>query len=156
VTAFLSTRQELLFDMSNPDKGFPTPRSWEMVSDILKTVGHTNGVQDLLLGIVGEGAAIEFMGYCESAISEETIKKILDDPKGAKLPKKLSDQYALISYVTQMAANKKELNGAAVLINRLKPELGVLLLRNILQIQPKFMLQADVRSFMAEHKALVV
>jgi hypothetical protein len=156
VTAFLSTRQELLFDMSHPDKGFPTPRSWEMVSDVLKQVGNTKDVQDVLLGIVGEGAAIEFMAYCERAISEETIKKILADPEGAKLPNKLSDQYALISYVTHTAANNKNLDGAAVLINRLKPELAVLLLRDILKIKPKFMLQKNVRKFMAEHKDLII
>jgi len=156
VVAFLSTRKELLFDMSNTDRGFPTPRSWEMVSDVLKQIGNTKDIRDVLLGIIGEGAAIEFLGYCDNAINEETIKKILADPEGAKLPKKLGDQYALISYVTHTAASNRNLEAAAVLINRLKPELAVLLLRDILKIKPKFMLQKNVQKFMAEHKDLVI
>ena len=156
MVAFLSTRKELLFDMSNTDKGFPTPRSWEMVSDVLKQIGNTKDVQDVLLGIIGEGAAIEFLGYCDNAISEETIKKILADPEGAQLPEKLGDQYALISYVTHTAADNKNLDAAAALINRFKPELAVLLLRDILKIKPKFMFQKNVRDFMATHKDLII
>ena len=156
VMGFLSTRKELLFDMSQTDRGFPTPRSWEMVSDVLKKMGGSKDAQDVILGIIGEGAAVEFMGYCDSAISEETIKKIMADPEKASLPKKLADQYALISYVTGMANNKKSLDAAAVLLNRLKPELAVLLLRNILQVQPRFMVNKGVKKFMADHKELVV
>lgn len=50
----------------------------------------------------------------------------------------LGDQYALISYVTSAAREPKILDAAAGIVLRLKPELGVLLLRNILQKQPKF------------------
>ena len=156
VMGFLSTRKELLFNMKNPDRGFPTPRSWEMVSDVLVRMGGFKDTEDVILGIIGEGAAIEFMAYCQNAISEEKIKKIIADPENAALPRKLSDQYALISYLTGMADKKETLNAAGIIINRLKPELAVLLLRNILQLQPKFMVQAQVRKFMSTHKDLVI
>ena len=156
VLSFLSTRQELLFNMDNSDRGFPTPRSWEMVSDILNATEHANESNDILLGTVGEAATIEFMAYCENALSEEAIRKILANPEKAKLPARLGDQYALISFVTGAAKEKKVLDAAATLVLRLKPELGVLLLRNILQKHPKFAMNKKIVEFMKKHRDLIV
>jgi hypothetical protein len=156
VLGFLSTRQELLFNMSQTDRGFPTPRSWEMVSDVVKTTGTAAGVHDIVLGTVGEAAAIEFGAYCEQALSEEAIRCILENPANAELPEKLGDQYALISYVTSASKNRKVLDAAAVLIHRFKPELGVLLLRNLLQKQPKFATHPGVIKFMTRHRDLIL
>ena len=156
VLGFLSTRQELLFDMSQTDRGFPTPRSWEMVSDVVNSVGDIKGAHDIVLGIVGEAAAIEFIAYCDNALSEETIRQILKNPEKAKLPVKLSDQYALISYVTAASGDRAVLDAAAVLILRLKPELGVLLLRNLLQKHPKFATHLKILEFMKLHRDLIL
>lgn len=156
VMGFLSVRKELLFNMSRSDRGFPTPRSWEMVSDVVKLVGRTGSAHDIVLGIVGEAAAIEFVGYCETAMSEETIRVILEDPENAALPSKLGDQYALISYVTAESRDRKVLDASAVLIHRLNPELGVLLLRNLLQKQPKFATHRKVLEFMKLHRDLIL
>jgi MoxR-like ATPase len=156
VMGFLSTRQELLFNMGRSDRGFPTPRSWEMVSDVIQAVGRTRSAHDIMLGIVGEAAAIEFVAYCENAMSEETIRGILTDPENAALPGKLGDQYALISYVTAESKDRKVLDAAAVLIHRLKPELGVLLLRNLLQKHPRFATHARILEFMKLHRDLIL
>lgn len=156
VLGFLSTRQELLFNMDHSDRGFPTPRSWEMVSDILVTLGNAKDAQDILIGTVGEAAAIEFMGYCDNALSEEAIKVILADPDNAALPEKLGDQYALISYVTLAVKDAKILDAAASLVLRFKPEMGVLLLRNILQKHPRFATHKKILEFIKNHKDLIL
>lgn len=155
VLGFLSTRQELLFNMEKAEKGFPTPRSWEMVSDLLRSFGVAKDAQDILVGTVGEGASIEFIAYCEKALSEEAILAILADPNNAKLPANLGDQYALISYVTSAARDTKILDAAAGIVLRLKPELGVLLLRNLLQKQPKFATNKKIIEFIKAHKELI-
>jgi hypothetical protein len=155
VVGFLSTRRELLFNMEKPDKPFPTPRSWEMVSDILSSQDSFKDCQDIILGVVGEGAMMEFIGYCESAISEEIIEKIIADPSSAKLPKKLGDQYALISYLSFNLDKKDVQKGAEVLLSRLAPELGVLLLRNCLKLSPKFAMKSGVQEFISKHKDVI-
>jgi hypothetical protein len=155
VVGFLSTRRELLFDMKNTDRGFPTPRSWEIVSDTLKAVGDFHAGQDILLGIVGEGAAIEFLGYCEQAIGEEAIRAIIDDPENASLPINLGDQYALISYVAANATQNEVMRAAGVLAGRLQPELGVLLVRDVLRVNPRFVQDSGYRQFISEHKELI-
>ncbi|MDA9260914.1 MoxR family ATPase [Puniceicoccaceae bacterium] len=155
VVSFLSTRQELLFNMDNTTRGFPTPRSWEMVSDILETSKDNGSVQDIILGAIGEAATIEFVGYLDNAISEETILKIIANPEKSTLPKKLGDQYALIAYLTANAKDKKILEAAGALLMRLKPELGILLFRNLLQKQPKFALNPNAIAFIKAHKDLI-
>lgn len=155
VVGFLSTRRELLFNMDKPDKPFPTPRSWEMVSDILSSQDSFKDCQDIILGVVGEGAMMEFIGYCESAISEEIIEKIIADPSSAKLPKKLGDQYALISYLSFNLDKTDVQKGAEVLLSRFAPELGVLLLRNCLKLHPKFAMKKGVQEFISKHKDVI-
>ena len=155
VVGFLSTRSELLFKMDNPDKPFPTPRSWEMVSDVLNCFKNLDDFRDVVLGIIGEGAALEFLGYCESSISAELIEEIILDPEKSTLPKKLGDQYALISYIAYKIEKQNVSKAAEIIINRLKPELGVLLLRNCLQAHPKFASRKGVREFTANHKSLL-
>ena len=155
VVGFLSTRRELLFNMDKPDKPFPTPRSWEMVSDILSSQDSFKDCQDIILGVVGEGAMMEFIGYCESAISEEIIEKIIAEPSAAKLPKKLGDQYALISYLSFNLDKTDVQKCAEVLLSRFAPELGVLLLRNCLKLHPKFAMKKGVQEFISKHKDVI-
>jgi hypothetical protein len=155
ILGFLSTRPELLFNMDNPDKPFPTPRSWEMVSDVLDKFGDSKNCRDVILGSVGEGASMEFLGYCDSAISEEIIDKIIADPENTILPKKLGDQYALISFLVFKLDKQKVVRAAEVVLNRVSPELGVLLLRNCLQAKPNFAVRKGAQAFTAKHKSLL-
>lgn len=156
VIGFLGTRRELLFDMARPERGFPTPRSWEILSDTLKAFGSVRDADDILIGIVGEGAAIEFIGYCQDAITEELVRAILADPANAPLPAKLADQYALISYIASDAKSAATRRAAGVLLQRLRPELAVLLLRDILRAHPSFGTTAAAREFLTVHGSLLV
>jgi len=151
VIGFISTRSEMLMDMSNTDRGFPTPRSWEMVSDVVKEIGATDDVHDILAGVVGEGAAIEYLGYCKNALSEEAIKKILESPDSASLPEDIGDRYALISYIATRSKDDDALSAAGKIIHRLPPEFGVLLARDLLGANPDFALNTDYQQFIARH-----
>ena len=68
VIGFLSFRQNYLmgFDASNEDLAFATPRSWEMVSNLLNNV--SNDIEDmfsLISGLVGVGVAVEFRTWAK-------------------------------------------------------------------------------------------
>jgi hypothetical protein len=155
VIAFLSLRRQLLHDMSNTHRGFPTPRSWEMVSDAVKAFGSPNGLDDVVVGVVGEGAAIEYLSYCAKAITEAAILKILGNPKGAKLPDALGDQYALITYIASRAKEADVAAAAGSLAQRLPVELAVLMLRDVLRLNPAFALNRGYHLFIREHKAML-
>jgi MoxR-like ATPase len=155
VVGFLGTRRELLLDLRQSERGFPTPRSWEMASDALKALGQARAAADVILGIVGEGAAAEFLGYCEQAISEETILGILANPATAPLPESLGDLYALIAYITASAREPAIAHAATVLLDRLAPELAVLLIRDLLRVDPLFVRQRAYKDFVARHAELL-
>ena len=65
-------KQDLFqFDPSSASRGYPTPRSWEAVSDILKA-GPTSGevvLTSIVGGAVGTGVAVKFMEYRRKAES---------------------------------------------------------------------------------------
>ncbi len=57
------------FDPSSASRGYPTPRSWEMVSDLLKA-GPTSGegiLTSMVAGAVSDGVAVKFMEYRRKA-----------------------------------------------------------------------------------------
>jgi len=155
VIGFIRLRREMLFDMNNHDRAFPTPRSWEMVSDTLKTFGDFKDIEDVIIGIVGEGASIEFLAFCQTALSEEMVLKIIDDPEKAKIPKDLGALYALVSYVAAQACEENVMKAAGHILNRLNPELGVFLARDVLAANPKFMTNPGYKQFVKEHASLL-
>lgn len=155
VVGFLSTRRELLLQMTNTDRGFPTPRAWQMVSDALAALGPPAEAADVLLGVVGEGAAAEFLAYARQALSEAAILAILAAPAEAALPTKLGDLYALLAYVASRGKEPPVVEAAGVLLPRLSPELGVLLVRDLLRADPMFSRHRAYRDFVARHKELL-
>jgi hypothetical protein len=156
VIGFLSTRPALLFDMSHPERGFPTPRSWEIVSDALRAMDGFATASDVVLGIVGEGASVEFLAYCEQAMTQEAIEAILADPAAAQLPHQLGDLYALISYVATMAKQSAVQTAAGVLLGRLSPELAVLLARDVLRMNPRFAMDPNCQKFLEKHSDVLL
>ena len=71
VLGFLGTRGEMLFKMSSSERAFPTPRSWEILSDQLQVFDNYKHIEELMTGTIGEAATIEFMAYCKNALSEK-------------------------------------------------------------------------------------
>ena len=84
------------------------------------------------------------------------IKIILDDPAKAKLPKKLGDQYALISYLCSLASEKKARKAAGKLLSRFPAELALLLARDMLRANPIFTSEKGYLEFVSEHRDLLV
>ncbi len=155
VTGFLGMRRELLFRMENTERAFPTPRSWEIFSDHLKGMGRVSHLEEIAVGTVGEGAAMEFMGYSQNALTEEQVEEILKDPEQAKLPKKLGDQYALISHLCSRAGESRTRKGASKLLPRLPVEMSVLLVRDLLRVHPAFAAEPPCIEFLREHGELL-
>jgi len=152
IVGFISTRPELLFDMTNVDRAFPTPRSWQMLSDSLRRFTNISESLDMIIGIVGEGAALEFVGYANDAISEETIRAIIANPSSATLPDNVGDQYALISYLASKAKDKEIRAAAGELLHRFPAELSVLLARDMIEANAKFALDPSYLKFASEHQ----
>lgn len=78
LTAF---KHELfMFEATSASRGFPTPRSWESVSDILR--GDPNLPETvqmaLIAGAVGDGIAVKFLEYRKNAANLPAASDVLD------------------------------------------------------------------------------
>jgi hypothetical protein len=89
VIGFVSFRPELLFKLERKQVAYPTPRSWEMASQL-----HTLG-----MGVgccVSEAVADEFRVYCDIVAELPDLSSILDgDGGGIAFPSEVSAQYAV-------------------------------------------------------------
>ena len=107
---FLSARNDRLFgfDPSNDDLAFATPRSWEMVSNILNNVNSDpEAVYPMIAGLIGSGAAIEFRSWCR-VYSELPDMDDLFNGRPVPVPKSTDTIYATVSSMTTFAREHKK------------------------------------------------
>lgn len=110
VIGFLSFRQIFLmaFDGTNDDLAFATPRSWEMVSNILNSIDDDiDNMYPLIAGLVGTGVALEFSTWAKVYKDLPDIEEIFEG-KMPKIPKNTDALYALTSSMTVYAREHKD------------------------------------------------
>ncbi len=144
VVGFLSFRRERLmsFDSSNDDLAFATPRSWEMVSNILNYVeSDVDKVYSLVAGIVGCGAALEFRTWSKVYNELPDIEEIFDG-KQPKIPTRTDAMYALCSSMTAYAREHKDdihrIANSIRYAQRLSPDFSTVLLKAYMYIEKDY------------------
>lgn len=144
VIGFLSFKQNYLmgFDSGSDDLAFPTPRAWEMVSNLLNGVdGDIENMYSLIAGIVGSGVAVEFRTWNAVYKDLPDIKDIFDG-KMTAVPKSTDAMYALISAMTAFArSHKDDLQRIANSIKysgMMPPDFGVVLLKDYMYIEKDY------------------
>ena len=133
VTSYISSMPNELhqFDPKHNDKTFACPRTWEFVSKVLKAAGNTP-LPELLVnlsGIIGEGAARQFVAFCETLVELPSIKEILASPFSATLSKKPS----LLHAASHLVASNMNIDNVDILINyieRMPVEFQTITLQN--------------------------
>ncbi|WP_415716703.1 AAA family ATPase [Maridesulfovibrio sp.] len=129
--AFIKFRPGLLhdFDPARNEKAFPSPRSWEFVSRIIKSGPSPEVEFELFKGTVGEGAAAEFTGFCKIYRKLPDPEFVLKSPDKVAIPEDPATIYALCESVgAKTSADTAE--SVMVFASRLPAEFAVLLVRN--------------------------
>ena len=101
VSGFIRFRPGMLFNQENEnlERGWPTPRSWERVSTMMKILpDNENLIRHTVYGWVGNRAGIEFMAFHKTAQNLD-IKEMMLGTKEIKIPQKADLRYALCSGV---------------------------------------------------------
>ena len=109
VLGFLSFRQNYLmcFNSSSADLAFATPRSWEMVSNLLNSVDDDiNAMYPLIAGLVGTGVASELCTWARVYHELPAIEDIFSGKMPA-VPKNTDVLYALVSSMTAYARDHR-------------------------------------------------
>ena len=144
VVGFLNFKNDALnkFDPDREDLAFATPRSWEMVSNLLNNISDDiNEVYPLIRGLIGTGVASEFRTFANlyhripdiKEIFEGGIYDIPDDP---------SVIYALCSaMVSYVKNNQDDLRGIANSIDYMRHmprDFAIMLIQDYQLISDKF------------------
>lgn len=125
---FLNFRSELLhtYDPNKPVKAFASPRTWSFVaSDFADDAIPGDVKQALMSGSVGEGPAVELMGWLDIMDAIVPIEEIIANPEGVKVETRLDLQWAMATHV---AGNMAKDNADALhrFLKRLEPEMVVM------------------------------
>lgn len=144
VIGFLSFRQNYLmgFDSGSDDLAFPTPRAWEMVSNILNGIDDDiDSMYSLIAGIVGTGVAVEFRTWAKVYKDLPAIDDIFDG-KMPDLPQNTDAMYALTASMTSYAReHKDEMNRIANSIryaDKMPPDFSVVLMKDYMYIEKDY------------------
>ncbi len=107
VLGFIRYRPDLLFHQENEnlERGWPSPRSWERVSSVLKLFPDGPDDEELLCdkmiyGLVGNQAGVEFCAFRKLAETFDDVREVMLDPSRAiEIPKKPDRIFALCAAV---------------------------------------------------------
>ena len=113
------------FDPQSKDRAFPTPRSWEFASNIVK---RRNGLDPaaeraLFRGTVGEAAAVAFAAFLKVWRELPHPRAILNDPENAGIPKNASALMALCGALYKLASDVN-FDAIVTYATRLRREVG--------------------------------
>ena len=120
ILGFLSFREDYLntFDSSNDALAYATPRSWEMVSNILNYISEDiNKVYNQICGLVGSGVAIELRTWSKIYSKLPKIEDIFDG-KTKEVPTNASELFALSCQMVRYM--KKHIDETDRVINSIK------------------------------------
>jgi len=116
-------RPELIYKFDANHKAFPTPRSWEFVSKIMKNSASRKLKFELIKGCVGEGAARELAGYMELWDKLPDLDAILDGKD--IIPDSIDVTYATIVGLVSRASKPKDYNRLLDYALELQRDFGV-------------------------------
>ena len=110
VLGFIKFKPDYLnnFDPKTNDLAFATPRTWELVSNILNNISdNISDTYELIGGLVGKGVAVEFKTWTKLFSKLPNIKDIFDGTCN-DIPRDTDVLYALISSMVIYAKRYKD------------------------------------------------
>lgn len=155
IVSFIGLRPALLAEAPGESPAYATPRSWEMLSDVIRSFGGVRKCGDLVHGIVGEGAGREFLAFSRKTALFKRVEAIVEDPENAELPAELDGLYVLTSWIAHGASRPQGVQAGVKLLARLPAEFAVILARDLLSARPSIARQPEYRAFVKRNASLL-
>ena len=140
VLDFLAARKDLLmnFDPASSDLAFPTPRTWEMVSEILNSVSDdTEKMYPLIAGLIGAGTAVVFREWDKIHNDVPSMQDIFNGMP-VPVPTKSDVLYMLATSMISHAKEHKDdfegLENAITYASKMPAEFSTLIIRKYLHL----------------------
>lgn len=111
VLGYIEYNSSVLNRSEGPELAFPTPRSWEMVSNILNYVSEdVAGVYPMIAGCIGETAADHFQRWTELYEALPSMKEVFSGGE-CEVPKErelhIALRSAMVGYAAEHSQKKK-------------------------------------------------
>jgi hypothetical protein len=108
VSGFVEYNSGALMHLKGMNLAFPTPRSWEMVSNILKYVSEDmNIVYAMIVGCIGDTMASQFLTWTKIYETIPSLERIFTEGSG-ETPKEKEQQIALKTRMVEYVRNHCE------------------------------------------------
>lgn len=111
VTGFITFRPALLHKMDNQnlEQGWPSPRSWEKVSNVLAMFGDNEDVlRKVVYGLIGPNVGVEFIEFHRTAKNFDNVLEMLTNPKAKiVIPTKSDEKCAFAAALVYLLWNGK-------------------------------------------------
>jgi len=103
VNGFIQYRPQYLFSMDkqNLEQGWPSPRSWERVSNMISLFDdNTELLQKVVFGLIGPAVGVEFLAFHKINKQFDNVREVLTNPKAkVNIPTRSDEKYAYVSAV---------------------------------------------------------
>lgn len=152
VLGYIDSNPNMLmsFESGSDELSFPTPRSWEMVSNVLNhATDSVNEAFPIIAGCIGEGYAYSFMEWCEVFSQIPSAKDIFDGIIFT-VPRKPEILYALSSEIIEYAKNNSsvdKMKNALRYIAKLPKEFANRIYLDLLQLKSMLKVLRDDDNF---------
>ncbi len=140
IIGFINYKPSLLIKMEgqNLEQGWPSPRSWERVSNCIKLFnGNTELLRKVVYGLIGNGVGLEFMEFFKMSSEFDTILEVmLNDSVEFTLPDRADKRYAIASAVIYHLWNgteeeiEKRVNGFYKILMKMPNDFGAMMIRS--------------------------
>ena len=166
IIAFLRFKPDLLHtaDATSDANAWPTPRSWEMASNVLRGVARRQGTTflsgtsdfeaQLLDGTVGQAAAVELLAFLRLFRQLPSIDEILLNPETAPLPTDISAQIAIATALGRVMTDNS-VSRALKYLDRMPSEMRVMSMRDAAARDTAITHTPEFVRFGVEHREVV-
>ncbi len=157
VRSFLRFRPALLFqfDASRNERSFPTPRSWQFVSDV-EAVTPPELLHAITAGCVGDGPAAEFCAFAQIYHQLPDVDQVLANPSTYHVPTDPGVLYALSCCLVERCRKADEplLQAVVTYADRLPAEFSVLTIRDLSAINRRVLEVPQAGVWLRKHRHL--
>lgn len=154
VIAYIRFRPDKLHDFSPTENAFPSPRSWQFVSDFVNIQKEKRIEMALYQGAVGSGAGIEFGAFVDMYRQLPSLDAIIANPKAATVYTKANMQYAVCSGLARVAT-EANIGRIMVYLERMPTEFNVMALRDMVVRDQELQSTKEFTSWAIKHSDIV-
>lgn len=147
------------FDPRKNENSYPTPRSWEKLSNLMEIDYTDNELSTVISGCVGEATAHEFQGFLKYYSKLPKMNDIMDDkiPGGYKVKKEdrgivFALTSSIISATLQNYTDEKRIKNLWKVVDQLDEDFIVLIYKSAKSIEDRQILASLMKNTLSTWK----